>query len=281
MPERFAQVAGEIYRGGMPTSDDLRYLVDTLGIRRIVSLDLSAGTRVEAMLKQLGYQGRVQHIMKPMLVERVQASVIEDLRSNIVNLLDEVQPVYIHCQAGRDRTGFAVALYRILKGWTPAEAIREAKSRFGFGGGLDPNVEKQLEAILLNRGRMAGIMKVDPEDMNTVTDAPQIVRDQLGDRMSQYEVYEGRRDQFSPITPIQEPIETEVDGRFPAGEIGNVDDGDDNRRERRRKLRRMYLEDLNDAMAQVGVFENSDPLLRGIGPLEPFGRSPNSYSIAY
>ena len=39
------------------------------------------------------------------------------------------QPVYVHCEAGKGRTGVATASYRMaVQGWTPEAAIAEAKS---------------------------------------------------------------------------------------------------------------------------------------------------------
>ncbi|HPI89933.1 MAG TPA: tyrosine-protein phosphatase, partial [Spirochaetota bacterium] len=43
------------------------------------------------------------------------------------------QPVFVHCRHGADRTGAAVALYRIyVQGWTKDEAIEEM-TRGGYG----------------------------------------------------------------------------------------------------------------------------------------------------
>ena len=42
--------------------------------------------------------------------------------------------VFVHCHAGVDRTGMAIASYRMAKeGWSPDEAMKEMQL-FGFGG---------------------------------------------------------------------------------------------------------------------------------------------------
>jgi protein tyrosine/serine phosphatase len=42
--------------------------------------------------------------------------------------------VFVHCRLGDDRTGLAVAVYRIAdEGWSADEALREMKA-FGFSG---------------------------------------------------------------------------------------------------------------------------------------------------
>jgi protein tyrosine/serine phosphatase len=41
-----------------------------------------------------------------------------------------LQPIYVHCALGRDRTGLLVALYRVRQlGWSPAAAYQEMQSQ--------------------------------------------------------------------------------------------------------------------------------------------------------
>jgi protein tyrosine phosphatase (PTP) superfamily phosphohydrolase (DUF442 family) len=46
----------------------------------------------------------------------------------------ERQPLFVHCQHGADRTGIAVASYRVaVEGWSPADAAAEmTEGGFGF-----------------------------------------------------------------------------------------------------------------------------------------------------
>ena len=51
------------------------------------------------------------------------------VRAMKVILTPEYQPVFVHCQAGKDRTGLVVAVYRILvDGWSVDDAIAERKT---------------------------------------------------------------------------------------------------------------------------------------------------------
>jgi protein tyrosine phosphatase (PTP) superfamily phosphohydrolase (DUF442 family) len=53
------------------------------------------------------------------------------VRAMKVILTAEYQPVFVHCQAGKDRTGLVVAVYRILvDGWSVNHAIAE-RTMFG------------------------------------------------------------------------------------------------------------------------------------------------------
>jgi hypothetical protein len=43
-----------------------------------------------------------------------------------------LQPVYIHCELGRDRSGLIIGLYRVrYEGWSPCAAYAEMQ-QFGF-----------------------------------------------------------------------------------------------------------------------------------------------------
>ncbi|HEY9869687.1 MAG TPA: protein-tyrosine phosphatase family protein, partial [Candidatus Obscuribacterales bacterium] len=62
--------------------------------------------------------------------ERIPKSVINKFLSIVKN--PRMQPVYVHCQQGADRTGCMVAIYRIdRQGWGPTQAYREMLS-FNF-----------------------------------------------------------------------------------------------------------------------------------------------------
>lgn len=136
-PKRFAEVEPGIYRGGTPSPDDLLVLKQVFGVVRIVSLDLNLGFEIERICKKLN----LEHIIIPVLHIGDIVTEIKNLKNNI-NEIFSVKPMYIHCVHGRDRTGLAVALYRVSKGWTPEQALQEAKS-FGFSEGLTP-IQKNL-----------------------------------------------------------------------------------------------------------------------------------------
>jgi len=57
-------------------------------------------------------------------------------------------PVFVHCQRGIDRTGMAVAVYRmILCGWAKQQALHEMmKGPYGYDA-VFPNVPEFLEKL--------------------------------------------------------------------------------------------------------------------------------------
>jgi protein tyrosine/serine phosphatase len=69
---------------------------------------------------------------------QIPTSTSKPLKDHYQKFLDivnnpDLQPVFVHCQHGADRTGTAVALYRItVQKWDTEEAIRELQEG-GYG----------------------------------------------------------------------------------------------------------------------------------------------------
>ncbi len=118
---RVVKVCEGIYRG--PRLRDLNEL-KSLGIRTILNLENNpeAISWEEAAAKKLGIE-----IIKMPMSEITRPSPVA-LRKAVKILEDSgLQPVYVHCRRGRDRTGLVVASYKILHdGWTVDRAYHEA-----------------------------------------------------------------------------------------------------------------------------------------------------------
>ena len=143
-PVRFSRVSGNIYRGGEPNDDSLEALADVFKINTILSLDGEIGQKISNKVKELG----MNHVIIPIGgIESIE--MVRRLQDSVSSILNNNQPVYVHCRHGSDRTGMAIAIYRIQsENWSPQKALVEAKS-FGFGNLLGPNTEKfYTEAIL-------------------------------------------------------------------------------------------------------------------------------------
>jgi protein tyrosine phosphatase (PTP) superfamily phosphohydrolase (DUF442 family) len=138
---------GRVYRSGQLNADGFRAARDLHGIRTVVCLrdddpdpdvDLSFlpchGTIKESELcRQLGL--RFVYIT-PDLVSRRQVPVRRpEAIERFLEVMDDADsyPVLIHCNAGLNRTGVLVAVYRMeYQGWSRAEAFRETLEK-GFG----------------------------------------------------------------------------------------------------------------------------------------------------
>ena len=118
------QVTPTLYRGAQPTAVGMRRL-KAIGIKTVVNLRSFNSDRDKLRDIGLAYE----HIyMKAWHPER--AEIIRFLR---IATDKRLQPVFVHCQHGADRTGLMCAVYRVaICNWTKAEAIQEM-TQGGFG----------------------------------------------------------------------------------------------------------------------------------------------------
>jgi tyrosine-protein phosphatase SIW14 len=134
MPVRFSKVTNDLYRGGCPSALDLVKL-KSMGINKIISLDEECGNSIDSVCEEL----ELKHIIWG-LGDGTDPKVAA-LKKRIVPTLTHDGPTYIHCFHGKDRTGMAVAMYRIYTGWSVKKALEEA-AKFGMGTHLSPKVTK-------------------------------------------------------------------------------------------------------------------------------------------
>lgn len=132
----FHRVNKHIFRGGSPSPMDVLHLKDKYGIEKIVSLDAETGKKINRICKLLN----IKHDIIPIDINR-KSSLIKFIRQDILNILGG-EKVFVHCVAGKDRTGLAIALYRCKHDhWSCGRALKEA-IKYGFGIGVDPKVVK-------------------------------------------------------------------------------------------------------------------------------------------
>ena len=124
----FYRVDDVLYRGGQPNQDGLTKL-KTIGIRTIISLrgEDEQTAQEKEQVKALG----MNFYNLPMSVYKRPAD--DQVLTFLELVLDkDNQPVFVHCQSGRDRTGAIVAMYRVLvSDLTIKQAYKEAKN-LGF-----------------------------------------------------------------------------------------------------------------------------------------------------
>jgi protein tyrosine phosphatase (PTP) superfamily phosphohydrolase (DUF442 family) len=119
------RVSPTLYRGAQPTPEGLGEL-RRLGVKTIVSLRAFHGERETVAAAGLGYERVSFKVWHP---------EDEDMRRFLSIVGDPArQPVFVHCLRGSDRTGTAVAVYRMsAEGWSPEDAIDEmVRGGFGF-----------------------------------------------------------------------------------------------------------------------------------------------------
>ncbi len=151
----FAKVTDGVWRGAQPTAEGMATL-KAMGVRTIVNLRALSSDRDE--LRGLGLD--YVHLPSTALVpdEEVVAAFLK------VATDKARRPVFVHCQHGSDRTGVAIAAYRVaVQGWSMEKARRELP-RFHFHEVFVP-LERYLDSFDADRVR-AAMERADPEVEN-------------------------------------------------------------------------------------------------------------------
>ena len=248
MIQNFHKVSDGIFRGSAPSPKDVAMLKKKYGIKKIVSLDEETGSRISRACKLLG----IKHVMLPITVGK-KSTLVRFLSQDIPKLFDD-GPTYVHCHWGRDRTGLAVAIYRIEEdGWSCGKALKEAK-RFGFGERLDPSVVAMYMKILQN---VCGCKEKAAQDVNSAYDIVSNEREEPGIYGSSD--YESQLS-FAPYADFRERAfpYSKIDEGFPAQYQSRQDYGLDD-------------SPLNDdetinEIAQVGQYDVNTQGINGAGP---------------
>ncbi len=144
--KNFFRVSEHLYRGAQPSFASIRNL-KKLGVATIINLRASKeNDREKSFVEQLG----MKYHSIPISCE------IPD-RSHYLEFLKIVKEtkkgaVFVHCFFGADRTGFMIALYRILiQGWTRRQAIDEmVYGGFSHHRHWHPNLSATLEQLDLD-----------------------------------------------------------------------------------------------------------------------------------
>jgi protein tyrosine/serine phosphatase len=119
----FGRVNDNYYRGEQPHGDEYRALA-ALGVKTVIDLQTDFDRDEPRLVEAAGM--RYERI--PMTASRAPSP--EDVERFLRLVNDPAnQPVYVHCAAGRHRTGAMTAVYRMTKdGWTADQAYAEMKA---------------------------------------------------------------------------------------------------------------------------------------------------------
>jgi protein tyrosine/serine phosphatase len=126
--ENFGRIDDHYYRGAQPKNHDYQDLA-TFGIRSVITL---TSDDTDPNEKTIVEKTGMKYYQIPMdsKIPPTPSQLAEFLR--IVNDGDN-QPVYVHCVAGKHRTGVMTAAYRLSHyGWTADQAYEEMK-QYKFG----------------------------------------------------------------------------------------------------------------------------------------------------
>ncbi|MBR9860591.1 dual specificity protein phosphatase family protein [bacterium] len=135
--ENFHWVSDSICRSAQPSTLDFKAL-DSLGIASVLNLRAFASDEKEAG----GSKVKLYHL-------RISARLMneKDLNRILATIAEAPKPLLIHCKHGSDRTGVAIAAYRIhVEGWTKEQALSEFESEeYGYNKFWFPNLRRLIE----------------------------------------------------------------------------------------------------------------------------------------
>jgi len=256
MIERLRRVTNGLYRGSAPSPHDVMWLKDNLGIKKIVSLDQQSGEKIDRPCKLLG----IDHVKA--YINHNRMSLMRVLNQDIKKLLLDGGPTYLHCHAGKDRTGLLAAMFKCMyMGEDPEKAIEEAKS-LGFGVGIQPQIKHLYEDI---------IRSCKPAQDTNSADIVSNEREYKGDNRDSF-LDESRQDSFAPHLDHtrQNPADAVYNYINDQGGTRENYPRDKSIREHNSEEDASGKEGEDGAIPQVGTF-NNDAGGRGFGPTENYG----------
>ena len=122
--QNFGKVNNYLWRGGQPNNTGFQKL-ESAGIKTVLNLrsdhddlPLLRGTKLKYIrIPMRAWNPGQGDNAQLMLVLKTLQTLSRDPKT---------WPVFVHCAAGKDRTGYTVAAYRIVfENWSPNEAIEE------------------------------------------------------------------------------------------------------------------------------------------------------------
>jgi len=137
--ENFHKVSDNLYRGARQNAEGYKKLKE-MGIKTIVNLRTS--NKEEKIVKEAG----LNYVFIPTKTSKLGDDTIEKFLAVVSDKNN--WPVFVHCYHGSDRTGAAVASYRIVfENYTPEEAHKEMTTgNYGFHS-MWKNIEKYIKGL--------------------------------------------------------------------------------------------------------------------------------------
>ncbi len=123
------KITAKLYRGGQPSEAGINEL-SKMGVKTVI--DLRDNDDRAEKEKTIVEAAGMRFLNLPL--GNWNRPAIKDI-DNIIAQINaaQIQPVFIHCKRGSDRTGTVIAVYRMLyDGWTAKQAGDEAE-KFGIG----------------------------------------------------------------------------------------------------------------------------------------------------
>lgn len=134
-------VPEQVYRGAQPRDNEYEILKRDLHIKTILKLNEDDDSSEAKKCAEYG----IVLVAVPFAASAIGDPDTCDAIRKAYAVIDDpaARPIYVHCQAGRDRTGLLVGLYRIrAQGWPIERVLGELRQHGGF---LYPHIVRILK----------------------------------------------------------------------------------------------------------------------------------------
>ena len=142
-PKNFHKVNENLYRSGQPDEDEFFSLYTFNEIRSVLNLRENNSDKDEIDAVNKGWKNAVSLYEIPLDTGKITE---DDLYKILTVIRDAPKPLLIHCWHGSDRTGCAVAAYRIVfENWSVDDAVSELmKPEYGHHKTIYTNIPELL-----------------------------------------------------------------------------------------------------------------------------------------
>lgn len=121
----FGEVAPNLFRGGQPGVDGLKTLKQ-MGVSIVIDMRSGVSEHEKNVVKELGMQYVAIPWHCPFPNDAIFVRLLKVIDDN------RGKKIFVHCRLGDDRTGMAIASYRMAEeGWSADDALKEME-QFGF-----------------------------------------------------------------------------------------------------------------------------------------------------
>lgn len=140
------QVSDNVERGERPSVAKLKKMYEEEGITDTINLCAEMNEGDQPNIDAAGLTGKIatHHIG----VADMTQPTVDQVLQMLAICADPSKKVYVHCEAGKARTGVMMACYRMaVQGWSADDALTEAKN-FGCSVPMQQEFIKQFGAML-------------------------------------------------------------------------------------------------------------------------------------
>lgn len=139
---------GVLYRSGQPDEASLKKIIDRYGIKTVVNLRGACPDEPWWPVEDRVCRDRNVRLVNAPIMHL--HDPVHSLQEFLATVSDKAnQPVLVHCECGTQRTGFAVAAFRIaVQGWDYQRAADEARQhKFHFESDRGPEYASLLQRL--------------------------------------------------------------------------------------------------------------------------------------